>query len=166
MCLLPFREKGNERKKGKREQATPIATSYTSYRLHRLLSFSRTNVFHLVSLPLSLSVFCLSLTFILQKKNSSLPSSPRFFLMNLGQHTSIIYILYNTIETSLLLLTTIITCGRYSIAINTNYLSCLCKTCTYANKKTRSIKIIIMALFNVSRLDGNICPCVENTSED
>jgi hypothetical protein len=56
-----------------------------------------------------------------------------------------------------LLSTNIITCGRYSIAINSIYLSCLCKTCTNANEKARSIKIIIMVLSSAYALDVSIC---------
>lgn len=121
LSLLALTEKRERERKGKRAGDTNSDKRYESYRLHRLLSFSRTNVFYLVSL-------------ILEKKNS-FPLDVLFFfffpsLMILGQHISIIYILYNTVETSQLLSTKIITCGRYSIAINTNYLSCLCKTCT------------------------------------
>jgi hypothetical protein len=151
MRLLTLTEKGKREEK-ERAQATPTTTGCTGYRLHRLLSFSIKNVFHLFSLYLL--VFCLSLILILEKKTvfSCIPSSLLRFLDNaflsfIFCTTPLRPICGN--KQQLLLSTNIITCGRYSIAINSNYLSCLCKTCTYANEKTRSIKIIIMALSSV-----------------
>ena len=87
-------------------------------------------------------------------KKNSFPVFFLFFTKLSGQHTSIIYILYNTTETGICEQTKqqlqpsslVITCGRCSIAICSNYLSCLCKTGTYTNEKTRFIQIIIMAL--------------------
>jgi hypothetical protein len=85
MRLLTLTEKGKREEK-ERAQATPTTTSCTGYRLHRLLSFSIKNVFHLFSLYLL--VFCLSLILILEKKT-------------VFSRISIIYILYNTAETDL-----------------------------------------------------------------
>ncbi len=127
-------------------------TGCTSYRLYRLLSFFTKNVF--VSF---LSVYSSSICLLFSyswKKTVFLYS---FFFTNIwGQHTSIIYILYNTAETGiyeqiqqqqqLQPSSHVITCGTYSIALSSNYLSCLRKTGTYTNEKTRFIEIIIMAL--------------------
>lgn len=71
VCLLALTEKRERRReKGKRAGDK----RYESYRLHRLLSFSRTNVFYLVSLSLSVS--------FLKKKNSFLLDVLFFFFLD------------------------------------------------------------------------------------
>ena len=62
-------DREREREKKEREQATPTTTGCTSYRLHRLLSFSIANAFHLFFL--CLFIFCLPrILSFLNKKNS------------------------------------------------------------------------------------------------
>jgi len=151
MCLLTLTEKGNDRKRKEsrqcRRQLVVRATVFTvsCHSLQRMSS----SLF-----SLSTRLLFVSYSLILEKKTVFLYS---FFFTNIwGQHTSIIYILYNTAETGiyeqiqqqqqLRPSSHVITCGTYSIALSSNYLSCLRKTGTYTNEKTRFIEIIIMAL--------------------
>jgi hypothetical protein len=145
-----------------KEQRTSTTTAFTSYRLHRLLSFFLPNVFHLFSLSL--------LFFSHSWKKNSFPTffplcydfeTIHFYHLYSVQHRWEWYMRINNKNKSLLLSTKIITCGRYSIAIYSNYLSCLCKTCTHANEETRSIKIIIMALSSACVL--SICMCTKQS---
>jgi hypothetical protein len=71
-------DREREREERKREQAMPTATGCTSYRLHRLLSFSITNVFHLF---FSLSLHFLFVSFFLSflKKKTVFPTFLSFF---------------------------------------------------------------------------------------
>jgi hypothetical protein len=91
-------DREREKEEKERVQATPVAAGCTSYRLHRLLSFPITNVFHLFSL--CLLVFYLSLIFSFLKKKQFFLHSFLYSMIS-RQHTSIIYILYNTVETGL-----------------------------------------------------------------
>jgi len=83
-------DREREREEKERVQATPVTAGYTSYRLHRLLSFPITNVFHLFSL--CLLVFYLSLIFSFLKKKTVFPT---FFSLFYDFETTHFYHLYS-----------------------------------------------------------------------